>query len=126
MEKTKRPRVSRAEWAKRVERWKDSGLSAEEFSSELGINARTLIYWKYTLSREARGGSPRAGQRPPRQRQQPVSAPRFIEVSALAEASGRPAPGLVLEAPGGYRVVVPEQFKTEHLAQLLQVLERRQ
>jgi hypothetical protein len=53
MEKTKRPRVSRAEWAKRVERWKDSGLSAEEFSSELGINARTLIYWKYTLSREA-------------------------------------------------------------------------
>jgi len=34
-------RVSRDEWAKRVERWKDSGLTAKEFASEVGINPRS-------------------------------------------------------------------------------------
>src|SRR5436305_195417 len=36
-------RVNREEWAERVERWKDSGLSAKEFGAELGINPRTLV-----------------------------------------------------------------------------------
>src|SRR5687767_14066321 len=43
-------RASRDEWAKRVERWRDSGLSAEQFATELGINAGTLKFWKYKLS----------------------------------------------------------------------------
>jgi hypothetical protein len=42
-------RASRDEWAKRVERWRDSGLSAEQFAAELGINAGTLKFWKYRL-----------------------------------------------------------------------------
>jgi len=45
----------RAEWQKRIERWRDSGLSAEQFAAELGINAGTLKYWKYRLGKEARG-----------------------------------------------------------------------
>jgi transposase-like protein len=36
-------------WSKRVERWKDSGLSAGEFAAELGINPRTLSYWRWRL-----------------------------------------------------------------------------
>jgi len=38
-----RERTSRAEWQKRIERWSDSGLSAEQFAAELGINAGTLL-----------------------------------------------------------------------------------
>jgi DNA-binding CsgD family transcriptional regulator len=38
-------RTARAEWAKRVERWKDSGLTAKEFAAELGINPRSLVFW---------------------------------------------------------------------------------
>jgi hypothetical protein len=38
----KRARVEREEWAKRVERWRDSGLTTAEFATELGINPRTL------------------------------------------------------------------------------------
>jgi hypothetical protein len=30
--------------AERVERWRDSGLSAEQLASELGINAGTLKF----------------------------------------------------------------------------------
>ncbi len=32
----------REQWAKRVERWKDSGLTAKEFAAETGINAQSL------------------------------------------------------------------------------------
>ena len=34
-------RTSRAEWAKRVERWKESGLPAQEFGAETGVNRKS-------------------------------------------------------------------------------------
>lgn len=40
-------------WSKRVERWKDSGLSAREFASEMGINPHTLSYWRWKLGQKA-------------------------------------------------------------------------
>ncbi len=47
-------RVRREEWAKRVERWKDSGLTAKEFAAELGIKPRTLVFWKWQLGKDVR------------------------------------------------------------------------
>ena len=44
---------TREVWSKRVERWKDSGLSAREFASEMGINHHTLSYWRWKLSNKA-------------------------------------------------------------------------
>jgi transposase-like protein len=41
-------------WLKRVERWKDSGLSAREFAAEVGINAQTLSYWRWKLKKVAK------------------------------------------------------------------------
>jgi DNA-binding NtrC family response regulator len=35
-------RSSRDDWRKRVERWKDSGLTAVQFASVMGINAGTI------------------------------------------------------------------------------------
>jgi hypothetical protein len=55
METQRRVRVGREEWAKRVQRWRDSGLTCAEFAAELGINPRTLTYWKWVLEKEARG-----------------------------------------------------------------------
>jgi hypothetical protein len=46
-------RTGREEWRKRIERWSDSGRSAEQFAAELGINAGTLKYWKYRLGKES-------------------------------------------------------------------------
>ena len=37
-------RATREMWAKRVERWADSELTAKEFAAEVGINAGTLVY----------------------------------------------------------------------------------
>jgi hypothetical protein len=36
-------------WAKRVERWIDSGLTAKEFAAEAGLKPSTLSYWKWRL-----------------------------------------------------------------------------
>ena len=43
---------SRAEWAKRVERWQDSGLTAKEFAAELAVSPNSLTFWKWKLRRE--------------------------------------------------------------------------
>jgi hypothetical protein len=53
---TQGPRTSRGEWQKRIERWRDSGLTAEQFAAELGINAGTLRFWKYRLGKDAAAG----------------------------------------------------------------------
>ena len=42
-------RASREIWAKRVERWKDSGLSAKEFAAELDVSPKSLMFWKWKL-----------------------------------------------------------------------------
>lgn len=102
---TKRDRSKREVWAKRVERWTDSGLSAREFSSEIGVNQRTLIYWKWRLGKEAGAPSRSTGRRAtpvkskatsalavtPRARAVAPkrSAPRFMELVAAPEE--RPA-----------------------------------
>jgi len=57
-------RTSREEWRKRVERWKDSGLTAEQYASELAINAKTLRFWKYKLAKPVPLAQ-RAKRRPP-------------------------------------------------------------
>lgn len=112
-----RPRASRAEWAKRVERWQESGLSAEQFASELGIRARTLTYWKWLLGKEAQG---RASVRPPRTRRRAaeVAAAPFIEVRAEA-GDGR----FALELRSGRRIYVPANFDADALRRLVAVLE---
>ena len=110
-----RSRVGRAEWQKRIERWKDSGLSAEQFAAELGINAGTLRYWKYSFDKAAR----------------PPAAPKTASVPAKASdpVEVRPvvAPAAVfeLELGSGRRLRIPAQFEATALERLLAVLERR-
>lgn len=56
-------RANRGEWQRRVDRWKDSGLTAKEFAAERRINAGTRQFWRYTLTNGASGSvRRRAGQ----------------------------------------------------------------
>lgn len=48
MERTSRE--SRETWTKRVERWGDSGLTAKEYATEIGVNVHSLSWWKWHLS----------------------------------------------------------------------------
>src|SRR5688572_26008994 len=48
-------RATNEVWAKRVQRWKESGLTAKEFGAETGIHPGTLSYWKWRLGAKGRG-----------------------------------------------------------------------
>jgi hypothetical protein len=105
-------RESREVWAPRVARWVESGLTAAEFASEVGVNARTLVYWKWKLGKE---GSVLA-----RVASKPASDERlsFVEVSASMIAPSAPIE-LVL---GDLNVRVPDGFSAETLRGVLEVV----
>jgi hypothetical protein len=58
-------RESREVWAERVERWRTSGLTADEFAAEIGVKGNTLRHWSWLLGREERrsGVAPAKGGR---------------------------------------------------------------
>lgn len=116
-------RSSREQWRKRVERWKDSGLTAAEFSAEVGINPRTLAFWKWKLSKED-AGAPTKPRAPKAQSTaiQParVDAVTFVE---LAPSRDRPVP--IELVVGRYVVRVPGSFDADVLGRVLDVVERR-
>jgi hypothetical protein len=128
MERQPRVRVTREEWAKRVERWRDSGLRCAEFATELGINPRTLTYWKWVFEKEARGEKRVWPARKRREAAHAVASGTvaetqsvtagFVEIRAEAD-DGR----FELELGGGRRVRVPTRFDAAELRRLLEVLE---
>ena len=111
-------RTSRVEWAKRVERWGDSGLSAKEYASQTGLKASTLSYWKWRLGSERRGSVGPDQGRLSKGRSAVAIAPRFVEVTAVA--APQPAP-LTLELPGAITVRVPVGFDEDTLGRVLRV-----
>jgi len=101
--------VGREDWAKRVERWKDSGLTAKEFAAELGINAGSLQQWAYQLKKGAVRGKRETAEHQP--------APRFVEVTppvALPQ-------GFDVRV-GPFTVAVPRGFDEGNLLRLLETL----
>ncbi len=115
-------------WAKRVERWRDSGLTAREFASEMGINPRTLTYWKWRLEGGGSRSKPRtasAKRRSPRKR---LASGRvdFVEVVGTAAAADAASTGDAFELIlGGVRLRIPQEFREEGLRRLLDVVEGR-
>lgn len=110
---SERKHATRAEWQKRVERWRDSGLSAEQFAAELGINAGTLKYWKYMLGKAARAQTPKTSFV-----EVAPSAPQTATVVTLA-----PETSFVVEVGATRRLRVPANFDAVALRRLLDVLE---
>lgn len=109
---------AKAIWTKRVERWTASGLSAKEFGAEAGINPRTLVYWKYRLSREA------AGTWGTKRRRSEPASPTFVEVTDTGPERASSAEPLEVVV-GSFVVRVRDNFAEVTLERLLAVLGRR-
>jgi transposase-like protein len=109
-----RARVDRDEWRRRVERWKDSGLTAKEFAAEVGINAGTLQFWRYKLKRDGR---------PARRPKTPSDAILSSLVEVRASAGAIVDQRFEIELGNGRRVRVAAGFEPEALRTLLTVLE---
>lgn len=114
------PKESREVWAKRVERWNDSGLTAAEYAAETGFNAQSLSWWKWKLGRPA----PSSATTSCRTRKVPAVAPAtppltFVELPV-------PPKGEALEVvlARGRTVRVPIGFDGPTFERLLGILER--
>lgn len=98
----------RSTWAKRVERWKDSGLTAREFAAEIGVEPGALTNWKWKLRIEQ--GKSRCGVAAPIMRLVDRPAPKTAESAAPKTAeSAAPSPlelvfanGVVMRVATGF------------------------
>jgi hypothetical protein len=110
-------RADRETWAKRVERWKDSGLSAAQFATEIGVSAKALSWWKLQLSK---GQQRKPAQKRSRTRKVALSQMTFVEMSAPGRSDA-----LEIVLPSGVRIRVPAPVDSDALGRVLDMLEKR-
>jgi hypothetical protein len=115
----KRTRAARGEWAKRVERWRDSGLTLAEFAAEVGISPKTLTNWAWKLKREAKGDGTQLSA--PKKR--PASATGAPIRPAFVELAGHDSVGRFELEVRGRRLHIPTAFDAQELRVLLEILE---
>ena len=103
-------------------------MTCAEFAAELGINPRTLTYWKWVLGKEARG----------EKREWPKRQERSLSATKVTTATAARSSGLIeiqvaspsdarieLELRGGHRLRIPAGFDAQGLKQLIELLEAR-
>jgi hypothetical protein len=115
-------------WAKRVARWRDSELTANEFAQEIGVNANTFKHWAWKLGAGV-GDKPRGRQRTPRGERSasfievaPPTAPA-VERDAAAAPETRAASVFELVLGDGRTLRVPPDFDAGALRRLVAALE---
>ena len=111
-------RADRETWAKRVERWKDSGLSAAQFAGEIGVSAKSLAWWKWHLAK-GDAALPRVRVRKMRTKAPKVCPVTFVEMSAAVREP------LEVVLASGSRIRVPVDFDSAALGRLVEVLDKR-
>lgn len=117
-------RRAREVWAERVAKLTESGLTLREFASQLGINHRSLSWWKWQLASKAPDTAPKRTRR--RQAPAPIakattiSPLTFVEMTATTETDG-----LEVVLPSSVRIRVRRGFDAATLGRLLDVLEAR-
>jgi transposase len=103
-------RESRDEWAKRVEDWRRSGLTATEYAAGVGVKVATLRHWTWRLgqgqARQARTAS-------------------FVQVAPVEMPLVAKGSNIELVLLNGVRIRVPAEFEAATLRRLLDVVEAR-
>jgi hypothetical protein len=107
-------RVSRSVWERRIQEWRESGLSAGEFAARIGVNVNTLRNWHYKLQPATGAVAVQSGDEPQVQ---------FVEVAAPPATIAYEPIDVVLTS--GARLRVPSRFDEEALRRLVALLDRR-
>lgn len=113
-------RVSREVWAKHVERWQDSGLTAKEFAAELDVSASSLTFWKWKLRRLANPETARVTRKRSKAKHEETSPP-FLQLVPTAPSQPSSGPFEVVLA-SGVVVRVPRDFDESTLQRLVGAL----
>jgi hypothetical protein len=76
-------KADREEWARRVQRWQESGLTAREFATEMGLKATTLTYWKWRLKTDSTSLDCKPAARSKLARRNVTRSMQFVELNSL-------------------------------------------
>jgi hypothetical protein len=109
-------RTPREIWAKRVERWQSSELTAKEFAAEIGVNAHTLAHWKWQLGKQAATKTVRTPRR-----EAGAAAVSFTEL-AVAPVSVPATAAIEIVVDTGLVIRVGTQFDEDTLRRVLGVV----
>ena len=110
------PRMTKAEiWTKRIEEWRASGLTAEEFCRPRGFDADRLYRWSSRLAKRAKE-SPKA--------EPTISIARVIRRPMSPSVAAKSEPSVCIEIAGA-RVTVAAGVCKATLASVFEVLEAR-
>ena len=96
-------------WARRVQEWRASGLSAPEFGKRHGVSAARLYNWASSLKLQR-----------DRQHDAPFPFVRVMRRGAVANVTGPERP-IVVEIAAA-RVVLSKGFNKEALADVIAIL----
>src|SRR5262245_20603820 len=104
-----------------VQQWLSSGLSAEQFGAQHGLQGPTLRCWKFRLSQLSTKSSPPPS--PLRKQHQSTSAPDTVLtdlpwVELRSTATTAPRDCFELELTNGRRLRVPASFESDSLRKL--------
>jgi hypothetical protein len=107
-------------WAKRVERWSASGLTAKQFAAEIGVSPQSLTFWKWKLRRDE--STPARSVHSRRDRPQPSTPPTAAFLQLVTASTSEVAQSLgMLELVlfNGLTVRVPVGFDETTLTRLV-------
>lgn len=108
--------ATRVEWAKRLKRWRKSGLSLEEFAAKEKLKVELLKWWRWRLGDSVEESTEE-------------SAPRFLPVQVV-ETKGTapwgtkrtaPAEWIEIALPNGRVVRAQPGFDPETLERVLSI-----
>ncbi len=112
-------RATREEWTVRVAQLKQSGLSLARFAAQIGVNAKTLSWWRTQLA--AASTSPKRVRVRNRQERSAALAPlNFIEMTTSIDSGP-----VEVVLPSGISVRVRPGFDSSTLVRVLDVLDSR-
>jgi len=117
-------RATREDWAKRVERWQDSGLTAKEFAAELDVAPSSLTFWKWKLRQSANAPARSREPRAREARTRDESPTSFVEL-VPSSSSHAHSDALEVVCAHGVIVRVPKDFDGPTLLRLVRVLGER-
>jgi hypothetical protein len=120
-----------ATWQRRIDAWRDSGLSITQFVTQESLPRSTFLKWRKVLGapmRTSRGGRPLvAPSLPVAAKSTAATAVTFVEVTAPTALQASSGYGVPFEVGlrSGRRLQVPAGFDPDALERLLAILEVR-
>jgi len=109
-------RATRAVWAKRVDGWRKSGLTAAEYARRSGLTEKSLRWWKWQLA-QPRDAAPSEAKKKAAQIPSPLT---FVEMTSALQRGP-----IEVVLVSGALIRLPTDFDAASFARVLDVLERQ-